>query len=500
MVMESTDRISTGIPGIDEILCGGLLPASAYLLVGGPGTGKTVLSLRFLMEGARRSEKCLLISFGESERRVRRDAASFGWSLDGIHFEDFSGIGSGRVPAGEYKVFRLSDVEGEPVWGRLRETIAKYEPARLVIDSVSFLKFLSADEFQYRRQLQSLLAQLSGQGCVCILLVSPLELEKDATLAFAVDGVVRLERILSENRLVEIRTLEVEKFRGSSYLGGRHAMRISESGISLWPHRTEPIAGAGTPTGLITSGIEGVDELMGGGLPTGSSTLIAGPAGAGKTTLGVQLLASAAASGLKGALYSFEESIESIIRRCRGLSIPLEEHIRENRILMRQVNPMEVYPDEFAETVRRDIEQQRCDVILLDSLRGYEMALETFGNAVANVQNLIQLVRRLGRSLIVISEQELVTGNLQISRAGVSYVSDNVLLLRLAEYRGEVIRLIVCLKKRGGAHQTAIRELKFSNEGISVGRTFKELSGLLTGVPVLGATPQGPEHKAASDV
>lgn len=494
-MMNSINRVSTGIAGVDDVLRGGLLPASS-LLVGGPGTGKTVLSLRFLIEGARRGEKCLLISFGESERRVRRDAASFGWPLDGIDFEDFSGIGSGRVLAGEYKVFRSSEVEGEPVWGRLRETIAKYEPARLVIDSVSFLKFLSVDEFQYRRQLQSLLAQLSGQGCVCILLISPLELEQDATLAFAVDGVIRLERILSENRLVEIRTLEVEKFRGSGYLGGRHAMRISESGISLWPHRKESMAESGAQTGFITSGIEGVDELLGGGLPMGSSTLIAGPAGAGKTTLGVQLLASAAASGRKGAVYSFEESVGSIVQRSCALSIPLEEHIRANRILMRQVNPMEEYPDELAETVRQDIEERGVDVILLDSLRGYEMALEAFGNAVANVQNLIQMVRRLGRSLIVISEQELVTGNLQISRAGVSYVSDNILLLRLAEYRGEVIRFIVCLKKRGGAHQTAIRELKFSNEGISVGRTFEELSGLLTGVPVPGAAIQDFVHKA----
>lgn len=490
--MESSfNRISTGIAGMDEILHGGLLPASTYLLVGGPGTGKTVLSLRFLMEGARGAEKCLFISFGETETRMRRDAASFGWFLEGIDFEDFSRTGTENVPSGEYRVFRVSDVEGAPVWSHLHEAIYKHKPDRLVIDSVSFLKFLSVDEFQFRRQMQSLLAELTKHGCVCMMMISPTELEKDPTLAFAVDGVFRLGRILSENRLVELRTFEVEKFRGSPYFGGRHAMRISPSGISIWPHRTEPFAEAGDHADVVLSGVEGLDELLGGGLPAGGSTLIAGPAGAGKTTLGVQFLASMAAKGGRGALYSFEEPIPSIIQRCRGLSIPLEECIRENRILVRHVSPMETYPDEFAAMVRRDMEDQGAGLILLDSLRGYELALEAFGDVVASVQNLIQMVRRLQRSIILISEQEVLTGPLQISTAGVSYVSDNILLLRLAEYRGEVIRLVTCLKKRGGAHQTAIRELRMSEKGISVGRPLEEFSGLLTGVLRLGSFPAG---------
>jgi len=486
-------RISTGINGLDEVLDGGFIPSSSYLIVGEPGTGKTVLSLQFLSYSAKRKKRCLLITFAEPEETLRRNAAVFGWDLSGITIVDFSKTVQADLTNGEYTVFAPSEVETEPVWKRIYQALEEHAPERLVIDSVTFLRYLSTDKYQYRKQIQTLVNRLSAKKCLSLLLFEPVELEKDNSLALAVDGVLTLRKGISKNRVVEIRTVEINKVRGSSFMSGMHALRITRQGVRVWPHRIAKLKKSTYERKNLASGVAGLDQLLMGGLPAGTSTLISGPSGAGKSTLAIQFLTTAAAGGRKGVIYTFEECISSMLERCNALSIPLEKHLEDGVITVREINPLENYPDEFLEMLRKDTEESGTDVFVIDSLRGYNLAMEEFGNMIANMQNIINYVRGSRRTLFIVSEQEKITGDLQITDLGVSYVVENVLLIRYAEMHGQVVKVISCLKKRLGNFQPELREFRITPQGLEVGEKLVHLRGLLTGVPMHDGTTAGVE-------
>ena len=486
-------RISTGIAGLDEILNGGLLPSSSYLIVGGPGTGKTILSLQFLSESAKRKTRCLFITFAEPEETIRRNAAAFGWDLAGITIVDFSKTTQESLPDGEYAVFAPSEVESEPVWKRIHEALETHAPERLVIDSATFLRYLSIDEYQYRKQIQGLVNRLSARKCLTLLLFEPTELAKDNALALAVDGVLTLRNDISENRLAEIRTLEVNKVRGSFCMPGRHPLRIAAQGVTIWPHRIEKLKKYTYERKELTSGVAGLDQMLMDGFRTGTCTLISGPAGAGKSTLAIQFMINAATGGHKGVIYTFEEGLASLQERCNALSIPLDKCLEDGSLIVREINPLENYPDEFLELLRGDLENGGADVFVLDSLRGYNLAMEAFGNMIANMQNLINYIRRNRASLFIVNEQEKITGDLQITDLGVSYIADNVLLIRYAEVGGQVIKVINCLKKRLGNYEAELREFRITAQGLEVGDKLVHLRGLLTGVPTHETATEGTE-------
>jgi len=476
-------RISTGVHGLDEILNGGFIPSSSYLIVGAPGAGKTVFSLQFLKESAERKAKCLLISFAEPEAALRRNAASFGWNLEGINIVDFSEIAKENLIEGEYTVFTPHEVEAEPVWKRIYQAIDEYKPDRLVIDSATFLQYLSMNKYQYHKQIQALVNRLSALKIVSLFLYEPLELEKDNALALAVDGMITLRNEISKNRVVELRTVEVNKLRGSSFMSGRHPLRITEQGITVWPHRIERLKKYAYTRELFSSGVKGLDEILMGGVSEGTCTLISGPAGVGKSTLVLQFLITAAEQGIKSMHYTFEEGSSSITERCNSLSIPLEKYIETGMLTIKEINPLEFYPDEFLEMLRKDFETSNARIFVLDSLRGYNIAMEEFGSVVANMQNIINYTRKNKATLFLINEQEKLTGDLQITNLGVSYVADNILLIRFAEVNGKVIKVISSIKKRMGNHQSELREFKITENGLNVGKKLTNLRGLLTGVP-----------------
>ncbi|GAB4325122.1 MAG: ATPase domain-containing protein [Candidatus Sumerlaeia bacterium] len=477
-------RISTGIGGLDEILYGGFRPRSSYLVIGAPGTGKTILALQFMNESLRRRASCLYITFAETEETLRRNVADFGWDLAGLVIEDFSKPPQGAGPKDEYTVFSPSEVEGTPVWERIRQALDRHRPDRVVIDSATFLRYLSTDNFQFHRNIQWLVNEMSEMGCVSLLLFEPLELERENAIALAVDGVIALHNDLSNNRVIEIRTIEVIKFRGASYLSGRHPLRITSEGITVWPHRIEPIGQDDYERELLRSGLPELDDLLMGGLPSGTCTLISGPAGAGKTTLGIQYLVTAAAAGGRCVIYSFEEGLASMLARCSSLNIPLEPLVENGSILVRVINPLDSYPDEFLAMLRNDIQHNKSRIVMLDSLRGYNLAMEQFGETIAAVQNIVNFIRLAAASIFIINEQEPITGDLKITEHGVSYLSDNILLLRYAERFGEVIRVISCFKKRIGAYQADLLEFSITPAGIRIGEKLSDLQGLLTGLPM----------------
>jgi circadian clock protein KaiC len=476
-------RISTGIPGLDEILYGGFKPASSYLIVGGPGTGKTVLSLQFLNESVKRNAKCLLITFAEPEASLRRSAELFGWDISSVAFEDFTQIGGENGTAGEYSVFSPGEVESTPIWKRIYDALDRQDAECLVIDSVTFLRYLSTDEYQFRKHIQRLVNHLVQRQCLSLLLFDPTELNKENAMALAVDGVIVLTNEVSKNRVVEIRSLEVRKTRASSYMPGRHPYRITGRGLTIWPHRIEKLKKLAYDRKILTSGIDSLDKMLGGGVPSGTCTLVTGPTGVGKSSLGTQFLATAASRGLKSVIYTFEEGSASIMERCKAISIPLADRMEDGSMAVRDVNPLELYPDEFLQVLRDDVENNGVEIIMLDSLRGYNLAMEQFGNLIAHIQNIVNYIRSKKASIFLIYEQERLTGDLQLSELGVSYLADNVILVRFAEYNGEVLRVINCLKKRQGSFQPELRKFQIDENGITVGRKLGRLQGLLTGVP-----------------
>lgn len=483
----NNSRISTGTAGLDEVLDGGLKPASSYLIVGGAGTGKTVLSLQFLNDSARRKCSCLYVTFAEPEASLRKNAALFGWDLAGVNFVDFTKESTDNGTSGEYSVFSPAEVEGTPIFARIYEAIQTYQPDRLVIDSVTYLRYLSTDEYQYRRHIQHLINHLSEKKCISLLLYEPTELERENSLALAVDGVMHLKNDVSPNRVVEIRTVEIGKMRGSSFMPGRHPFRITNGGLTVWPHRIEKLKKLAFKRAFLSSGAPALDELLGGGIETGTCTLITGPTGVGKSSLADQYLATAAASGVKCAVYTFEEGTATMLDRCRSISIPVEDRLEDGSLIIREINPLELYPDELLEILRGDIEREGVQILALDSLRGYNVAMDEFGSLIAHMQNIINFIRRSRASVFLIYEQERITGDLRLTDLGVSYLVDNVLLLRLAEDNGELLKVISCIKKRLGPCQPELREFKITSQGIEVGPKVSHLRGLLLGVPAATA-------------
>lgn len=476
-------RLPTGIPGLDEILNGGLIPQRSYLLVGAAGSGKTVFSFEWLRQGRRAGERLLYITLTEPAGEIERNMATFGWESQNIEFLDLTPQADADETGEEYHVFAPSEVEQVPVWQAIYQAVKEKQPQRLVIDSVTQLRHLSTDEYQFRKKILALVGFLNRSGCTSLLSFETSELERDTAVSLAVDGLIRLRAEISPSRVIGLRSVQVEKFRGSDFMSGLHPMRITGEGLHVFPHRIEAIGGNPPLGQKLSSGIPQLDELLGGGIESGTTTIITGPSGVGKTTLGVQFLTSGILRGQRAILFTFEEAVESIQMRARGLGAPLEPLLDAGILRIVRLNPMEQYPDEFLGMVRAAVDGEGASLVMIDSLRGYQLEMEQFGTPLTHIHNLVHYLYRRGVTSFLVNEVEYITGSLRATELGVSHLSDNILLLRYAEYAGQVIKVIACLKKRLGDFQADLRELRITPEGIQVGEKLENLRGVLTGVP-----------------
>lgn len=482
--MGSEQRIPTGIPGLDEVLNGGLIAGRTYLLVGATGTGKTILSLQWLLDGRCRGESGLYITLAEPASELEQNVAGFGWNLEGLQVLDLSpAVSREEERGGEYHVFAPAEVEQIPTWQAIYKGIETHQPQRVVIDSVTQLRYLSTDEFQFRKHILGLVNFLNRHGCTALLIFEPIEMEREASVALAVDGVIRLRSEISPNRVIGVRSVAVEKLRGSDYMSGLHPLRITAQGIVVFPHCVEQTDGAQPGREMLSSGIPQLDDLLCGGIESGTATIITGPTGVGKSTLGMQFLSHLAGRGKRAVLYTLEESEASILARCRGVGIPADALVENGVLRIVHVSPMTLYPDEFLALVRQVVEGEGWQVVMIDSLRGYHLAMEQFGSLVAHLQNLKAYCHRQGVTMFLINETEHITGDLRLTEIGISYLVDNALLLRYAEVDGQIVRVIACLKKRLGGFQSELRSLTITAQGLQVGEKLAGLRGLLTGVP-----------------
>jgi circadian clock protein KaiC len=467
-------RLSTGITGLDEILCGGLIPERSYLIRGGPGCGKTTLGLHFLTEGTAKGERSLLITLGEPEAELRANAQVLGFDLAQVHFLDLSPNATFFTEVQTYDIFSPAEVEREPVTRRILDQIETLHPQRVFLDAMTQFRYLATDAFQFRKQVLSFLRFLIEQGATVLFTSEGSASNPDDDLQFMSDGVIHLELQPAS------RTLRVSKFRGSDFRSGDHTMRLTDQGMLVFPRLLPEQHARSFMKEKITSGVPELDELLHGGLERGTISLLTGPTGVGKTTLGVQFMKEAAGRGERSVIYTFEELQETLLQRCEALNIPVSAMMQRGTLSVVQIEPLHFTPDEFARLVRSEVEQHNASIVMLDSIAGYGVSLR--GDEIAtHLHALCKYLQNMGVAVLLINEMESIAGAFQVSDIAISYLADNIVFLRYLELKGEIRRCIGVLKKRLSSFERTLREIEMSRYGIKVGRPLTNLQGILTG-------------------
>ena len=483
----STPLASTGIAGLDAILGGGLPPARLYLVDGSPGTGKTTLALQFLLTGARRGERALYVTLSESREELAEVATSHGWTLDGI--DVFELPSDEASTANEtYTLFHPAEVELQDVSDRMLRAVERSGAQLVVLDSLSEMRLLARDPLRFRRQILALKQFFAARGCTVLLLDDKTAPEGDLQLHSLAHGVVQLEHIALEYG-AERRRLQVVKLRGRRFLGGYHDFRIRTGGLAVYP-RIQRLDGGPTPESrALPSGSPELDLLLGGGLPSGTSFLITGPAGTGKSVLATQYACAAARRGEKVVFYLFDERLGTFDMRARGLGMDLDHLRADGRLTLCQVEPTERSPGEFAHEVVRAVEDDGVQMIVIDSINGYLQSMPEERLLPVQVHELLSYLAGRGVTTLLTLVQRGIFGSPVDEAADVSYLADSVVLLRYFEVSGAVRQAASVVKKRSGNHERTIRECRVAHGGLHVGPPLHEFQGVLTGVPqYVGAT------------
>lgn len=487
--------ISTGSAGLDDILGGGFDADRVYLLEGRPGTGKTTLALQFLLEGVRRNENCLYVTLSESERELRAVAARHGWTLAGIELFELVPPEASLDPDQELTLFHPAEMELSETTQHILDRVAQINPQRVVFDSLSEMRLLAQSSLRYRRQILALKNFFAGRRCTVLLLDDLSSHDHDLQLHSIANGVITLEQ-LSLDYGAERRRLRVVKMRGMKYRGGYHDFTIETGGVAIYPrlvaaehHRA--FLGEATSTGSAE-----LDSLLGGGIERGTSLLLIGGAGVGKSSIALTYAMAAAARKEPVAVFAFDEGLGTVFARAAGLGIPLQAEVEAGRVRVQQIDPAEMSPGEFAHLVRCTVEHEGVRVIVIDSLNGYMNAMPEERFLVLQMHELLSTLSQLGVVTILVLAQHGLMGPMQ-TPLDISYLSDAVLMLRYFEAEGRVRRAMSVVKKRSGAHEDAIREFRLTSEGVKVGPPLTQFQGILTGVPTYagGGSPLLPTGK-----
>jgi circadian clock protein KaiC len=472
------DRISTGVDGLDEVLFGGLIHGRTYLISGPPGTGKTTLGWHFLARGVAVGETALYISFAEPEAELRQNAVRSGFDPSAVHVLDLSPSAELFVRAESYDIFSAGEVEREPTAQRIVDAVERIGPRRVFVDSMTHLRYLAADAFQFRRQALSFLRFLADRGASVLVTSESTADTPDDDLRFISDGVIELA--LGERT----RELSVSKFRGSDYRPGQHALRLDGAGATVFPRLIPERHSRSFEPLPLASGIERLDALLHGGIERGTVTLISGPTGVGKTTLGLQFLREAASRGERCVVYTFDERGDTLLRRCEGVNIPVRAMIERGTLSVVDLEALRFGPDEFANLVRRDIEENGTQVVMIDSVSGYRMSVS--GDLGARIHALGRYLQNVGVTTLLVDELRDVT-EFRVTEVGISYLADNVIFLRYIErVIGGTVELrkgVGVLKKRLSDFEKTVREFTITREGVQIGDPLR-LSSILAQLPV----------------
>lgn len=470
-----TERASSGIAGLDEVLGGGFPAGKVYLIEGDPGAGKSTLGLQFLRAGVERGERCVYAVLAESIKELRGLARSHGWSLDGVDLIESSGQSDS-----DYTLYHPSEVELSETSKSVLNQIGEKNPQRVVIDSLSEVRLLAQDPLRYRRQILALKRYFDEQGAT-VLLLDFLTGTDDRQLESLCHGIIHLGQLTPEYG-GQRRRLRIKKMRESDFRDGHHDFVILQGGLDVFPRLVaaehQPITHYTTET--CSSGLPELDALLGGGLDRGTSTLLLGPAGAGKSTIAAQYAKAAVERGEKAAFFIFDEVPATLVVRGEGLGMGIRRHIETGQITLRQVDPAQLSPGEFAQSVRRAVEVDGCRVVVIDSVNGYTSAMPEEHFLSAHLHELLAYLNQKKVITIMVMTQQGLIGQMA-QPIDLSYLADTIVLLRYFESLGELRQAISVVKRRTGRHERTIRELTMDSDGVHIGDPLRQFQGVMSG-------------------
>lgn len=491
-------RLQTGITGLDDILHGGFPPGHLYLIEGDPGTGKTTLALQFLLEGIRKGERVLYVTLSESAEELRQVGKSHGWDLSNFEIFEMVPPDDDLKPEAQYTVFHPSEVELADTIASILKKVDDVAPHRLVFDSLAELRMLARDPLKYRRQILALKRHLSG-GNITVLMLDDRTSNSndDLQLQSIAHGVIVMQGLGREYG-IRRRRIEIHKLRGSAFREGFHDYIIRTGGIGIFPRLIAAEHNPGFERKPVPSGILELDDLFRGGIDTGTSTLLTGPAGCGKSTIAFHYACSSALRGEKAMVFTFDEALSTLINRARNLGMNPDGVLKSGILQVQQVDPAELSPGEFVAQIRRLVETQNLRVIVIDSMNGLLNAMPNEQFLAMQLHELFSYLGQQGIATIITLAQTGVIGTSMQSPVDVSYLADTILLFRYFEREGEIRQAISVVKKRSGSHERSIRELFLEDGKVRVGKPLRQFEGVLTGVPkLLAAAPLQEESPAA---
>ncbi|MBB3997060.1 ATPase domain-containing protein [Aureimonas pseudogalii] len=460
--------ISSGIPGLDEILRGGLPPSNLYMLQGAPGAGKTTAALQFLLAGVAAGETCIYVSLSQTKSELESIAHSHGWTMDGIRVEELSASDSVNG-ASDQTIFQTAELRLDETRQAIERAIEEHRPNRLVYDSLLEIRLITGDTPRFRRELIGFKAFLAKRNVVALLLDTQNGQSMNGEEVEGIaHGVIRFHKSLEDYGAVR-RRIEVSKMRGVPIADGYHDMAIREGqGVVVFPRIVPGAVVEQTQPELIKSGVAMLDDMFGGGQESGTITLVIGQSGTGKSTMASLYATAALERGESVALFLFEERLETFFRRSEGLGMALRPFYESGKLIIRDFNPNEISPGEFAQVVQGIVSTERSRVVVIDSFTGYLNSLPHREKAVRDIQSLLKYLARAGvLTMLIVAQHGLLGQNVGID-VDVSFLGDTVLLLRITEHDGRLRRNITVVKKRHGPHDLDVHELFIRSSGISV--------------------------------
>lgn len=476
--------IATGTTGLDTILRGGLPQSRLYLVEGQPGSGKTTLALQFLLQGVAHGESCLYVTLSETADELEEVAHSHGWSLEGLHLFELAAAQEVLGDGQQQSVLHPWEVELDGTIKLIQAEVDRLKPTRIVFDSLSELRLLAQDPLRYRRQVLALKQYFSPRN-ITVLLVDDLTGnggERDAHLHSLCHGVLSLERVTLEFGAAR-RRMQVQKLRGVDFIGGYHDVALRKGGLRIYPRL---IAADHHQTFLgeaVPSGNAEIDALLGGGPLRGTSTLLTGPAGSGKTNVALQYVVAACRRGERSCVFEFDERTGTLLARAKAIGMDLQPHIDSGLLELRQMDPSEITPGEFAWEIRECVEERNARLIVIDSLNGYLSSMPQEKQLMLQMHELLSYLNQNGVATFFLNPQQGLVGTASIANLNVSYMADTVILFQFFETGGHIRKAISVVKNRSGPHEDAIRELRIGSDGLRLSEPLQAFRGILTGTP-----------------